>query len=357
MSDLINERDERTERRKKEKKMYDSMYNLSAENEKVALSYDSKIALSDNSIRLLDEGAVVGDGYIRLFIKKGTLEKFLNGENEYLDNLADEFVGTVNLGHLDFATFPYVIGEWRKNDLTLVDIGDDRKGIDVELHLDDDSVFVKELARQPYDIGVSAEFYCHYDYENSEILGFPVVDEVYITAYALVGECGNVNSSGLELKGEIMDIKEVTENVATENLDIEEVTEETVEVAGVEETAETTLDVEEVKTEADDEGSEELASEEVNDDEAGEDETTLSEISERVNELIKSNEELKARVDELTQNNEELKKTNKRLSAKIQKEKAEKQEFVSKFPTFSKKVGESNEVSVADYVYGDGIGE
>ena len=123
-------------------------------------------------------------------------------------NLTSDFVGTVNLGHMDFATMPFILGTWTKDDLSLVDVENDRKALDVQLHLDEDSMFIKELKRQNHDIGISAEFWVHENVEDtealSETLGYylPVFDEIYIFAYGLVGECGNVNSSGLELKKE-----------------------------------------------------------------------------------------------------------------------------------------------------------
>ena len=135
-NNLIEERDERTKRRKKFKQKVDKIYNLSyKDEEKMMLSADV-MKLSDSKIRLLDEGAVVGDDFISFIIKKGTLEKYLNGDNEVLPNIDPNEKYTVNLGHQDFATFPFIIGEFRKEDLSLVDLDDDRKGIDVELHLD-----------------------------------------------------------------------------------------------------------------------------------------------------------------------------------------------------------------------------
>ena len=213
MNDLIKQRDERTERRKKYKKKVDSMFNLSyKDDEKMSLSMNIK-KLSDTTIRLLDEGAIVGDEYIDFIIKKGTLQKYMDGRNEYLPNLEEGFVGSVNLGHMDFATFPFIIGEWTKADLSLVDIDDERKGLDVNLRLDSESMFVKELERQPYDIGISSEFYYHVDWDSTDAIGYLVIDEVYIFAYGLVGECGNVNSSGLELKGESNMTKEQLEEL------------------------------------------------------------------------------------------------------------------------------------------------
>ena len=375
MSDLIERRDERTERRKRYKKKVDSMFNLSYRDEKtMKLSADIK-KLSDSKIRLLDEGAVVGDEYIDFIIKKGTLAKFMEGRNTHLPNLTDDFVGSVNLGHLDFATFPFIIGEWTKEDLSLVDIGDERHGIDVELHLDSESMFVKELERQPYDIGISSEFYYHIDWDSTDAIGYLVIDEVYIFAYGLVGECGNVNSSGLELKGEskmtkeqLAELKAKMDASETEEAELSaEVTEEET-IEEEELTAEEATDTEEPVEElsAEEESEEETdeadlsVSEEADSDEDAEDiEETGSEEAtyEDVEAYIT---DLQEQVQNLSAENAELKKTNNRLQKKLKAELSKKEEFVSKFASAAEAMGvteppEKNKVT--DYVFGDGIGE
>lgn len=401
MNNLIEERDERTERRKKYKRKVDRMFNLSyKDDETIKLTANVK-KLSDSKIRLLDEGAIVGDDYIDFIIKKGTLEKFVEGRNEYLPNLTEDFVGSVNLGHMDFATFPFIIGEWNKADLSLVDIDEDgRKGIDVALHLDSDSVFVQELQRQPYDIGISSEFYYHVDWESTEDVGYLVVDEVYIFAYGLVGECGNVNSSGLELKGEsnmAEDIKnlaieeEQTEDIMEESIEeaeetIEEVTEEEVieESAEEEEPEEETAELSEEEPEeetielsADEYESsenEEAESEEAElefSDEAEGDEVDLEEALNAFNELREQVAQLTAEVERLTAENStlaeanaELKKTNNRLSNKLKDEKKKKQAFIENAKSVSVKLGvnekpKNEEKNIANdkFAFGDGIGD
>ena len=192
--DLLKDRDKRTAKRKMDKKAWDKQFDLSA---------DSK-----NSIRLLDEGMVTySDGSPLFYIKKGTLSKLVS-------EIKDEYVGSINLGHMDFAHFPFILGTWKKKDLTLVDIGDGRQALDVVPHFDYDSAFVKELKRLPYDVAVSAEFRCHIDWELTERYGVEVVDEIYPEGFnfAVVGEPGNVNSAGLKLalKGENMSLEELS---------------------------------------------------------------------------------------------------------------------------------------------------
>lgn len=382
MNNLIEERDERTERRKKYKRKVDRMFNLSFKDEKTIKLTASVKKLSDSKIRLLDEGAIVGDDYIDFIIKKGTLEKFLNGQNEYLPNLTDDFIGSVNLGHMDFATFPFIIGEWKKSDLSLVDIDEDgRKGIDVALHLDEESVFVQELQRQPYDIGISSEFYYHVDWEATDDVGYLVVDEVYIFAYGLVGECGNVNSSGLELKGESNmseEIKTLAEDVKEEVFDDAEVkdeTEEAVEEMEEEVSEEPTEELSEEPEEEvielsadDDEGdemSEEVESEEDEEevDEAEDDEADLEEVLSVVNELKESVEQLKSEVASLTEANAKLKKTNRSLSNKLEDEKKKKEAFIKNAKGISVKLGVNEEkpkkkkVATKNFANGNGIGD
>ena len=413
MNDLIKDRDERTRKRKKTKRKMDALIGLSKTDEKnhrMELSA-SKMELKDKSIRLLDEG-FIDNGFI---IKKGTLEKFLEGKNENVRiwemnedgewersevmNLTDDFVGTVNLGHMDFASFPFIIGEWSKEDLKLVDIGNGRKGLDVDLHLDKDSMFVKELKRQPYDIGVSAEFWYHVNEEDtqsvSEMLGYyiPVFDEVYINAYGLVGECGNVNSSGLELKGEDMADKEKlvdtlevgeAEDLVEVELSDEEPTEETIELDATEEDIVITEpsddaeagneeDIEE--SEKDDEDGTEDATEEVSeedeveevieDDEEDEVEETdeLDEVAEAVAELTERIEALETENAELKAQCETLKKTNRRLNKKLSGEIEKKEKFCASVKNISVKLGVNEsknpkkEVTEAEFAFGDGIGD
>lgn len=357
MNNLIEERDKRTERRKKYKRKVDSMFNLSYKDEKEIHLSANVQKLADSKIRLLDEGAIVGDDYIDFIIKKGTLEKFLNGNNEYLTNLTPDFIGTVNLGHMDFATFPFIIGEWTANDLSLVDIGDERHGLDVRLNLDSDSVFVKELQRQPYDIGISSEFYYHVDWESTDKIGYLVIDEVFIFAYGLVGECGNVNSSGLELKGDAMAKEELNLNEEA----LEEVIEEETEEVALEDIEEEKLSASEETEETSEESeSEEESEEELDETEA--DETDLDEVLEEIEQLRAENADLKEQVESLSEANAELKKTNKKLSKKLSAEKEKKEAFIKNAKGISVKLG-INEKSPEDkgvnakFALGDGIGE
>ena len=432
MNDLIEKRNERTRKRKKVKRKMDSIIGLSfhdKDKKVMSLSADVK-KLSDTKARLIDEG-YIDNGFV---IKKGALEKYLNGKNEYVRgwefdgeeyhqtevlNLTPDFVGTVNLGHMDFSVMPYILGTWTKDDLTLVDIENDRKALDVDLHLDEESVFIKELKRQSHDIGISAEFWVHQndeDTENlSETLGYylPVFDEIYIFAYGLVGECGNVNSSGLELKGDPMEnlkdviefeeLDEQKEELGVDEIDItvvgngeaeeeaeaeeptedvrESVDESSDEDEPTEPTEEKTLaqDAEEpAEEEAKDEPAEESTDgeeaevEEVADDEDADDEDEGEEAEGEsgelaiLSELREQIQTLTNRISELEEANAKLKKTNRKLSSKNQKALDDKQKFIETLKGISvellpdegeKKQKEELKVSDRNYYRGDGIGE
>lgn len=418
MNELIDKRDERTKKRKAVKRKMDSVIGLSVEVDKEkhhAMSLSSNpIKLADKTIRLLDEG-YIDNGFV---IKKGTMEKFLNGQNQYVRgyefdgeqwmqtevlNLNDDFVGTVNIGHQEFASFPFLVGEWRKSDLTLVETENDRHAIDVRLNLDEESIFVKELSRKPYDIGVSAEFWYHINEVDtdslSEMLGYyvPVMDEIFIFAYGLVGECGNVNSSGLELKAKETEmpndktnIEELelgmvgeTEEAQNEELTVDvEVAEDTAEVVtldaeseveippteGAEDESNEAEEAEEAEAEVEEEV-EEAEVEEVADDEPDDDEDESDEddpLAETLASLQKQIESLTDTVKELTEANASLKKTNRKLSNKLQNEKAKKEAFletakglsVALLPNEDKKEEPKKEkVDHSAYYNGDGIGE
>lgn len=410
MSDLIEKRDERTRKRKQVKRKMDSVIGLSfhdKDKKVMSMSADLK-KLSDSSARLIDEG-YIDNGFV---IKKGTLEKYLNGENQYVRgwefdgeewtqtdvlNLTSDFVGTVNLGHMDFSIMPFILGEWTKDDLSLVDIENDRKALDVQLHLDEESMFIKELKRQNHDIGISAEFWVHQNMEDteklSETLGYylPVFDEIFIFAYGLVGECGNVNSSGLELKGEPMEkedmlIEEEVEKTeeleeelgAEEAAEEEQAAEEEVEEAE-DEAAEEAVDVEptEEEEEAEEEDSEEEESEseeaEVEEAEVDGDEDDGEEADDDLAEELSIVESLREQVKalsntvaELTEANAKLKKTNRKLSAKYQAELDKKAKFKENIKGLSvellpdedkKELKEEKKVTDRSYYTGDGIGE
>lgn len=378
MSNLINERDKRTKRRKKMKDAFDKAITLSAIPEKDNV-YRFSVSDNDGTVRLLDEGAIVtASGDLDIYIMKGAVEKYVSGSNEHLDNLTDDYVGTINIGHLDFATFPVgIVGEWTRNDFTITDNGEGRHGLDVDLHLNDEHPLIQALKVQGIDVGVSVEMYLHFDEEASKEEGAWMVDEIFISDFAIVGECGNVGSSEtISLKGgESMKKADINLEVEEKELDEEieekaeevkeEVTESTEETKEEESVEEDTDDEEEVD-ETDDEEVEDEESDEESDDEEVEDEEVEESVDKLsiVEKLMAKVEALESSVDELKKENAELKKSNRKKEKKLKALKEADKEFTERFKGLSVSLGltkeedePKEEVTDVRYASGDGIGE
>ena len=384
MNTLIERIRRNTEKRKRMKERIDGELNLSVENDADIFCLSAGgYSYETESNRLIDEGAIIeGDCSVYAYIKKGTLSKFMNRQNVYLDNLPEDFVGNINIGHHDHASWPFPVGKWQMSDMSLVDTGNGRQGIDINVTLDDESMFIKELKRLGNPISMSIEALFHIDEQASEDLGIPIVDEVFIFEYAVVGDGKNVNSNGLELKGEsnmtkdkLAELKAEMETPETEEAELSaEVTEEeTIEEEVI------TEETEEVSDEDVDESEpvEELSAEEEPTEDAETAELSVSEEAEGEEGIEDAEEaeseeatyedveafisELQEQVKELSAENAELKKTNNRLQKKLKAEKSKKDEFVSKFASVAKTLGVAEETheqnKVSDYVYGDGIGE
>lgn len=342
-NNLLDERDKRTIMRKIAKERYDSVINLAPTTVKPS-----------HPVRLLDEGAVTfADGSLDFYIKKGTLEKYLNGENEYLPNLQSDYVGTINLGHMDFATFPFLLGEWTKEDLHLVDIGDGRHALDVDLNLDDKSFIVKELHRQPYDVGVSAEFRYHFDETSTRELGIDVFDEIFISDFAIVGECGNVNSSGVELKGGnpvLFDKKkETVENQKDPTLEVEETSEEIKEDC-VEECSAEEECCEEKECSEEEKPCEEEKCCEKEDECCEKQESVTDELSDAITALKEENASLREEIEELKKSLSVTSELNEKFEEKFKS-------LVADIKAPVETPDEKQEVVTERYASYDGIGE
>lgn len=374
---LIKDRDARTKKRQKAKEKFDKNITLAVINENKDKKFTFAANTNGNAVRLLDEGAIVtASGDLDLYIKKGTIQKFYNGKNKYLDNLTDSYEGTINIGHNDFATFPFIVGTWKKEDLKVVSNGEGRHGLDVDLHLNSAHPLVQALRVQDIPVGVSVEMYLDFDEKASEKEQIPIVDEIFIADFAIVGECGNVGSSGsVDLQGvkmdeEVKDIEEVIEDseleeVAEENempVDVED-TEETEEVEEIEteeteeavgEDAVDTAEVEETEEAEEDESVDEEVADEVVDEEGEDEEDALAVAEETIESLKAENEALKEQV-------EALKKSNKKKDNKIKEYAERNAEFTKKFKGLSVSMGITKEVkkdvSKKLYANGDGIGE
>lgn len=334
---IIDERDTRTVYRKLRKRELDERMKLS-------------VSDSAETVRLLDEGFVVDAGGNPLFyIKKGVL-------SAYYDSLPDDYEGTINLGHMDFATFPLILGTWHKQDMHLVDIGDGRQALNVDLHLDEESFIVKELRRQKFTLGVSAEFSFHVDERNSKKFKLEILDKVFIGNFAIVGEAGNVNSSDIRLQGgqgmtTMKDLVAAIDSADQPNLEeVNKKLDALLDAEPAEEEA--TEEVEEVAEEPEAEPVEEEAEEAAEEpaEEEAEEEAALSAITVVMENLAKENAELKAQ--------------NEKLTAKLAARDKAEQDFLARFKKLSVSVSstervtmEEAEAPVVQNVFTDGIGE
>ena len=290
---------------------------------------------------------------------KGTISKYLNGENVHLDNLNDDYVGHIDLGHMDFPTFPFVLGTWEKKDLSVVDTVDGRQALNISPSIDEDSIFIKELRKMPYSLGISAEFNVHFNEEMTEevskTLGeyVPAYDEIYIKGFGIVGDAGNVNSGNVELKerqmaDESIKVELSVEETETEQVEETEVEEETLAVN--EEVESEVGEVEEVECEA--AVDEEAEAEEAEDEE----DDAYERLSAKIDALIAENKELNSK---LAVYEEKLKRQGRKLKAQAEKVES----FNEKFPTLSVSMGLSKEednnkeARPVRYKTGDGIGE
>ena len=185
----------RTQKRMQAKQELDSYVTLAASSNKDDKTITLSASGDKGTYRLLDEGFVVDtEGYPLFYIMKNTIQNFF-------DKLSTDYVGSINIGHMSFASFPFLVGDWSKQALNVIDIGDGRKGLDVTPNLNDESLFIKELKTAGYPIGISAEFSYKLDLEATEEYGIDMVNEIDIAHFALVGEAGNVGSSNINLKG------------------------------------------------------------------------------------------------------------------------------------------------------------
>lgn len=300
------------DRRKKGKAFYDNAITLSSvdkENHYVSVNLSS-CYVENKPTRLIDEGAITYEGGddIRLYIKKGAVQAFY-------DSLSSDYVGYINLAHIDIASLPLNLGTWTKDDLTVVDIGDGRKGLDVNVKLNRELNIVQDLLKQEIPLSISAELRGTLDLESSFKFNAPFYDEIEITGFSVVANPANVNSTGenLNSKGDSeMNLWEKILKLSSENK--EEKKDEALENKEEEK--------EEKEPESKEEGTE-------NEEEAKKGEETLETVEmskedmEKINKFMDAFEALSAKVEALEQENAELKE-------KLKSSKKEKTEFEKK---------------------------
>lgn len=184
--------------RQKLKKKWDKHCKWAAEGELglsgTSFAIDKFSEEEDNFVRLLDEGVVVeGDGTPYAVIAKGALKA-------WYDNLPSNFEGYINKDHISGLD----LGKFSKENLRLVELADDRYGIDVNVKLDHELYATKDLLHQMNRKALSAEFYYEADeyVKASVVTGenfpdwylIPKITEVSIVGYAVVDNPKNANS-------------------------------------------------------------------------------------------------------------------------------------------------------------------
>lgn len=300
------------DRRKKGKVFYDNAITLSSvdkENHYVSVNLSSGY-VENKPTRLIDEGAITYEGGddIRLYIKKGAVQAFY-------DSLSSDYVGYINLAHIDITSLPLNLGTWTKDDLTVVDIGDGRKGLDVNVKLNRELHIVQDLLKQEIPLSISAELRGTLDFESSFKFDAPFYNEIEIAGFSVVANPANVNSTGenLNSKGDSeMNLWEKILKLSSENK--EEKKNEALENKE-EEKEEKELESKEEGTENEEEakkGEETLETVEMSKDDMG-----------KINKFMDAFEALSAKVEALEQKNAELKE-------KLKNSKKEKTEFEKK---------------------------
>lgn len=307
------------DRRKKGKAFYDNAITLSSvdkENHYVSVNLSSGY-VENKPTRLIDEGAITYEGGddIRLYIKKGAVQAFY-------DSLSSDYVGYINLAHIDITSLPLNLGTWTKDDLTVVDIGDGRKGLDVNVKLNRELHIVQDLLKQEIPLSISAELRGTLDFESSFKFNAPFYNEIEIAGFSVVANPANVNSTGenLNSKGDSeMNLWEKILKLSSENK--EEKKNEALENKE-EEKEEKEPSKEEKTPESKEEGTE-------NKEEAKKGEETLETVEmskddmEKINKFMDAFEALSAKVEALETENAELKE-------KLKSSKKEKTEFEKK---------------------------
>lgn len=306
------------DRRKKGKAFYDNAITLSSvdkENHYVSVNLSSGY-VENKPTRLIDEGAITYEGGddIRLYIKKGAVQAFY-------DSLSSDYVGYINLAHIDITSLPLNLGTWTKDDLTVVDIGDGRKGLDVNVKLNRELHIVQDLLKQEIPLSISAELRGTLDFESSFKFNAPFYNEIEIAGFSVVANPANVNSTGenLNSKGDSeMNLWEKILKLSSENK--EEKKNEDLE--NKEEEKEEKEPSKEEKAPESKEGTE-------NKEETKKGEETLETVEmskddmEKINKFMDAFEALSAKVEALEQENAELKE-------KLKSSKKEKTEFEKK---------------------------
>ena len=336
---------ESVEKRKKAKKELDSVIALSNKKQDKLTRLNTILMPSKDkriTVRMIDEGALVNDdGSVRIFMKKGTI-------NDFVNNLQDDYVGYVNLGHIDLESLPLLLGTWTKQDLRVIEKDDGRCALDCDIHLDDSLYVVHDLKQQKLPLSVSVEMYSHIDEESSELLDMPVVDAINIVGLSIVGNPANVNSANIQLQNEgdgDMSLKDIFNSIQETVTEKETLENETVEETNVEESSEQTVE----------ESTEKLQEEQQETEEKEELETMTKEETSKlesyINELIKEKEKLEEENKALKEKLDNLTKEKETLSARIEKSLGKMESLMAQKEEFVEQKLSANQPQVDDWYY------
>lgn len=181
------------------KKDLDKQLAFSADTEDVSVgtAYECSSYYSDqpNWVRLLDEGVIIEcDGSIDSVIAKGVIKR-------WFDALPEDFEGNIDKDHVRSID----LGTFTKDQLKLVELGDGRYGVDVDVKLDTSLNATQDLIKMNNRRSISSEFYAieGKHLRASDILGekmegkdyvVPLITEIALTGYGLVETPLNANS-------------------------------------------------------------------------------------------------------------------------------------------------------------------
>lgn len=257
----------------------------------------------ENWVRMLDEGVVVdGDGEVYAVIKKGTIKT-------YFDNLPDSFTGYIDRDHIRSIR----LGEYTKKDMKLVELGDGRYGIDINVKLDANYYATRDLLRQGEHRAVSVDMMADVDEFAlaSQVTGekqkyeylVPLIGAVDIVGYAVCENPKNANSIKDDLldkasvEGDNMNEDEL-KKLAAEEADKADKAEKQAEESTADATEEGVAEPENLDANEADEG----VAEEATEDEAKEDEDVakgLEQLEAAITELREQNAEKDKKIAEL----------------------------------------------------------
>lgn len=328
-------------------------YDASADNANVgaAFSIDKFSEDKENWVRLLDEGVIVeGDSTPYAVIGKGVIKK-------WFDQLPDDFEGYINKDHAKAVE----LGGFKKSDLRIVETGDDRYGVDVNVKLDHELYATKDLLRVMNRKAISSEFFYDADeYVKASVATgdnsfpdwylIPKISDISVVGYAVVDNPKNANSydenllkkASVEEEGNLMSEEEKKRLEAEgeiENEETETKTEETEQTENADagegegEVEQNSTEGEESEGEAETEGEGEGEGEGETETEGEEDNSAEGDKeaeTEAESESEDTADKLAAAIESLKAENKALKEENEQLKAKLSTKEEKEADFETK---------------------------